>query len=254
MKKTIQQFILQSTGASSFRELEVIQSLWSGYGNILRLQLTDAACDSIVVKHISFANEQAHPRGWNTDLSHQRKLHSYHVEMAWYRQWSNRCDGHCRIPQFLGAVDADDEFLIMMEDLDASNYPRRLSAVDMGDIKLCVSWLANFHAQFLSETPECLWTIGTYWHLDTRPDEWQALSDSKLKQAASVIDKALLDCPWQTIVHGDAKLANFCFNETGDGVAAVDFQYVGGGCGMKDLAYFLGSCLNEADCKKHESE
>ena len=37
-------------------------------------------------------------------------------------------------------------------------------------------------------------------------------------------------------------------------VAAFDFQYVGGGCGMKDVVYFLGSCLTEKDCEKHETE
>jgi hypothetical protein len=55
-------------------------------------------------------------------------------------------------------------------------------------------------------------------------------------------------------VHGDAKLANFCFSEDGTKVAAVDFQYVGGGCGMKDLAYFVGSCLYEEDCERLETK
>ena len=35
-------------------------------------------------------------------------------------------------------------------------------------------------------------------------------------------------------------------------VAAVDFQYVGGGCGIKDVAYFIGSCLYEEDCERYE--
>jgi hypothetical protein len=35
---------------------------------------------------------------------------------------------------------------------------------------------------------------------------------------------------------------NFCFGPAG--VAAVDFQYVGGGVGVKDVAYFLNSCLS----------
>ena len=64
----------------------------------------------------------------------------------------------------------------------------------------------------------------------------------------------LNQCKYKTIVHGDAKLANFCFSEKGKHVAAVDFQYVGGGCGMKDVTYFLGSCLSSSECELYENE
>ena len=99
-----------------------------------------------------------------------------------------------------------------------------------------------------------LWKKGCYWHLDTRPDELEALTDLPLKQAAKQIDEALSASPFQTIVHGDAKLANFCFSRDGQKVAAVDFQYVGQGCGMKDLAYFMGSCLDEDECEQLEDD
>jgi hypothetical protein len=115
-----------------------------------------------------------------------------------------------------------------------------------------VDWLANFHAQFLGVQPEGLWEIGTYWHLGTRPDEWQVMKDSRLKRNAQAIDQALNNAQFKTIVHGDAKVANFCFANSA--VAAVDFQYVGGGVGVKDLAYFMGSCLDEEECALYEEE
>jgi len=106
----------------------------------------------------------------------------------------------------------------------------------------------------MGERPEGLWPTGTYWHLATRPDEFEALDDGPLKSAASIIDHRLTASPFQTFVHGDAKLANFCFSADGRKAAAVDFQYVGGGCGMKDVAYFISSCLDEEDSERMEAE
>jgi aminoglycoside phosphotransferase (APT) family kinase protein len=114
--------------------------------------------------------------------------------------------------------------------------------------------LAAFHAEYLGVPSEGLWESGTYWHLETRPDELDQLDDLSLKNAARAMDAALKQGQFQTLVHGDAKLANFCFGSDGADVAAVDFQYVGGGCGMKDLAYFVGSCFRDEEAEKRESE
>tara|TARA_B110000438_G_scaffold162751_1_gene155864 strand:+ start:238 stop:804 length:567 start_codon:yes stop_codon:yes gene_type:complete len=114
--------------------------------------------------------------------------------------------------------------------------------------------LAAFHAEHFGVASEGLWESGTYWHLETRPDELEKLDDLPLKKAASAIDARLKASAFQTLVHGDAKLANFCFSSDGSQVAAVDFQYVGGGCGMKDLAYFVGSCFRDEEAERRESE
>ncbi len=246
--------ILQATQASGLEVSEVIQELWSGYGEILRLHLKGGDRDTVVVKHVTMPLQKSHPRGWNSNISHQRKVYSYQVETEWYKRWSQKCDAHCRIPQFIEFAREGDEVLVVLEDLDAVGYPSRLSSVGPKQIEICLAWLAEFHATFLGVKPDGLWETGTYWHLATRPEELEALDDPAMKSAAPEIDRRLSTATHQTLVHGDAKLANFCFSPDGEQVAALDFQYVGGGCGMKDVAYFIGSCLDETSCEAREAE
>jgi len=252
MRNDFQEIIRQATGADSIKLMEGIQELWSGYGAILRYRLHGSPRKSVVVKHVRSPEQAGHPRGWNTDLSHQRKLRSYRVESAWYRDWSVRCDTACRVPECLGVTTLDDETLMVFEDLDAAGFAQRRTEVTLQELRACLAWLANFHATFLGAEPRGLWPQGTYWHLATRPDELAALDDAALKQAAPELDRLLRECRYRTLVHGDAKLANFCFSADGRQVAAVDFQYVGGGCGMQDLAYFIGSCLDDEACRDQE--
>ena len=235
-------------------ELEVIQSLWSGYGTISRWQLVGAEVNSVIVKHIALPEKSNHPRGWNTAISHQRKVTSYEVEMAWYKNLAATSNSNCRIPRCYFSETEGEHQIMVLEDLDAAGFELRRSNLTVEETKLCLVWLANFHATFMHKNSAGLWKEGTYWHLETRPDEWEAMQEGWLKSNAKKLDEKLKNCQFQTIVHGDAKVANFCFSNDMKSVAAVDFQYVGGGCGMKDLVYFLGSCLTELECEKHEDE
>lgn len=254
MDSHVRDIILKATGADDLFEGGSIQSLWSGYGSIDRYGLIGSDLDTVVVKHVRLPDQDNHPQGWNTDRSHQRKLHSYQVETAWYEQWADHCGDQCRIPHCLALEHHEDEVLMVLEDLDSSGFPARKGSVTEAGLISCLDWLAHFHATFMGEKPEGLWDIGTYWHLDTRPDELEVMDEGELKQAAQLLDQKLTDAPFQTFVHGDAKLANFCFSRDGVQVAAVDFQYVGGGCGMKDVAYFIGSCLDEDECERREKD
>ena len=244
---------------------EQVQSLWSGYGTIARFDLGkhhvrghhgEELCNSqsVIVKMVvpHFAGP-SHPRGWKTSLSHQRKLKSYQVEGHWYEFWANQCPSICRVPTCYGIHRDNDEVWILLEDLDAVGYPKRSQAATALQIDRCLHWLAHFHAHYLqTPKPQNLWPIGTYWHLDTRPDEWNALKDQNLKHYAEKFDAILNATPFRTLVHGDAKIANFCFSDNDQRVAAVDFQYIGSGCGMKDVAYFIGSALPADDCQLFE--
>jgi len=232
------QFVAQATGAESARRGERIQSLWSGYGEIVRVRLSGARDEraTVIVKSVK---PPAAARGKPKDASHARKSRSYDVEMAWYRTFAARCDDACRVPAFLGGRAAGGEWLFVLEDLDDAGFPERRRRANGAELDVCLAWLAAFHARFLGVVPEGLWKTGTYWHLATRPDELAATGDAQLRAAAPILDRQLRAATFQTFVHGDAKLANFCFAPGGRAVAAVDFQYVGGGCGMKDVAYLL---------------
>mgnify|MGYP001112080085 CR=1 FL=1 len=252
--------IRHTLGASGVEVVENLQELWSGYGHILRVRLHGPRAEpasTAVAKYVRIPEQAAHPRGWNSSRAHDRKLRSYQVESAWYRTWASRCDDHCRVAELLLHEEHADEVLMLLEDLDGAGFPIRLESVGPQELRACLDWLAHFHATFMGARPEGLWETGTYWHLATRPDELEALDDLRLRAAAPQLDAMLDAARYQTLVHGDAKLANFCFSQHKGGsprVAAVDFQYVGGGCGMKDVAYFLGSCLDEAACEAHEAD
>lgn len=241
--KVLQRISL-AIGASHISHIELIQPLWGDYGYLFRAYVCGLPFPSVIVKYIHLPQPSSHPRGWNTLLSHQRKLHSYLVEVNWYQHYANQHTQPLNpLPKCLYVEQHSDETLLVLQDLHTIGFTQVKTTATPSQIKACLSWLAHFHAQYMQVAPEGLWPVGTYWHLDTRPDEFAALTDGPLKSAAKLIDQTLTQCPFQTLVHGDAKLANFCFSAD-DRVAAVDFQYVGQGCGMKDVIMLLSSTLN----------
>ena len=254
--------LLSLCKADKAERVERVQSLWSGYGEIVRYKLTNGIAKHVIVKHVNPPTKNgSHPRGWDTDISQMRKLRSYEVEREWYSSWSRLCDDkRSRVAHCYGMAASGDEVEIALEDLDDAGFSRRCSTLSAEEALLCLRWLAHFHAEFMVDRapkkrekegwPKGLWEVGCYWHLATRPDELENMNDCDLKTYASEIDDILNSCRFQTIVHGDAKVANFCFSPSLDDVAAVDFQYVGGGCGMRDVTYFLGSCLTEEECEE----
>ncbi|WP_371373215.1 phosphotransferase [Thalassotalea aquiviva] len=243
--------------------IEPMQSLWAGKGELVRLTLqlnndisfTPKTC-SVVVKKIDFQAGSEHPYGWHSTFSEQRKRKSYQVEFNWYRQFGEKLNARntgaiamsaMYFPKLVYSESSEQGMILALEDL-APNFPQRFTLgkddrPSHRQIKSCIRWLTLLHAKTLSFPVSGLWAVGGYWHLETRPDEWQAITDLTLKRAAKAIDERLRLSPYQCIIHGDAKLANFCFSECNEHAAAVDFQYVGQGPGVKDLMLLLSSVM-----------
>lgn len=100
---------------------------------------------------------------------------------------------------------------------------------------------------------EGLWLNGGYTYLATRRNEydslvndtsseWSALLCQPIPPLSMTITELaacfLTPCgrPVETYLHGDVKSENMCSTERGDKVALFDFQYVGLGLGVCDLA------------------
>jgi hypothetical protein len=223
-----------------------LQRLWSDYGEIARYYSPRLA-KTMIVKHVAPPAEVHHPRGWHSDIGHQRKVQSYHKEVAFYQSFAAICDEYCYVPQFIALIqnrEHGEQQTLVMEDLDSIGFTQVYQSVSELQIQPVLSWLAHFHARFLAVETAALWPIGSYWHLATRQAEYNIMPTGVLKKNAKIIADRLEGAHFRTLIHGDAKLANFCFS-TNDDVAAVDFQYVGRGVGFKDVMYFLGSCLSD---------
>ena len=205
-------WICEVMQARHARRLGRIQQLWGGYGELVRVALDGSFAQTVVVKVV------APPTAETDTVSDARKRRSYEVEEQFYRHYAPRCDARCRVARMFASRHIGDARWFALEDLGDGAAP----------LAACLVWLAAFHARFLGDPGDGLWPEGTYWHLATRLDE---LSIDSAR--ARSLDQALADARFQTIVHGDAKEENFL------AAGAVDFQYAGRGCGMKDVAYLL---------------
>jgi hypothetical protein len=147
---------------------------------------------------------------------------------------------------------------------------------------------AQAHATGRPDAARLLAERGTYWYLATRREELAAIPArgewGGLAAAAPALDAALSGAAPRrgfSIVHGDFKSENILFGaaasagagdckSTGGGesagsdssvsaaaggwaAAAYDFQYVGRGCVMADVAYLLATSVDANVLRTHEA-
>ena len=211
-----------------------IARLWSGMGNIYEVNAYQCNGCCMIVKYIQ-------PRLENDmDLADKRKLDSYQVEAAFYDRYAADFIKHhgIQVPRPLKVEQIGTSIVICMTRLENANMDNFADGV--------IRWLANFHAVTWKKNFPDLQPIGSYWYLDTRPDEHKKMPshgwEGRLKRAARPIDEYLKRDSLQCLIHGDAKDANVM---AADGqIAMCDFQYCGKGSPLKDVAYFLVSSVN----------
>jgi Ser/Thr protein kinase RdoA (MazF antagonist) len=232
-----------------------IQSLWAGYGEALEVFAVDGAGAPrrLVAKLVSA------PAGAPGDVGHARKVRSYEVEAEFYASVAPalRAAG-VALPEPLAVDRAGGAVALVLEDLRGAGFPEAHRPLDVPRLEAALSWLAALHAtHFGRPLPPGLWPEGTYYHLETRREELGAIDRewAPLRDAANEIDRRLCaGAPrFRTLLHGDAKQTNALFGERDGRVVAAffDYQYTGGGDGMRDVAYLICSSAAPAAAERH---
>ncbi|NYR11920.1 phosphotransferase [Pseudoalteromonas sp. MIP2626] len=234
-----------------FKQIKVgatLTSLWSGCGSIVACELDGQAC---VIKAVNIPEVINHPKIKQTAFAVNRKRKSYNVEYYFYNDCSQQLPNNAAAIGCLAAIQNDQRYVLAFNDFTQQGYVQALPQ----DYREVIKWLAHFHAfnltiEAVTHAAEKLWPQGNYWHLSTRPDELTKLQQSAIKQVAAKLNTTLCNSAYKTVIHGDAKLANFAINKQ-QHVLGYDFQYVGAGVGVIDVMYFMTSCFNETQLHQH---
>jgi hypothetical protein len=219
-------------------------------GSIYKVSIDDSAV--FVIKHVIM------PPSGEQSLGDQRKAHSYQVEANFYDHVAPDLSSIVELPTpfYVERGPKNKEITICMSMLHGSC----IQTSELDDVHGTLRWLAQFHAAYWGEeaVSEVLSTAklqktGSYWHLDTRPDEHSDMASAgwqgRVKRAARAIDECLKRDYMQCLIHGDPKEANIMrLGKSGNcsRIAMYDFQYCGKGTPTRDLAYFLCSSCHKA--------
>ena len=79
----------------------------------------------------------------------------------------------------------------------SDQFPRYSDSLSLAEAKAALSWLAAFHAFFWGRPkPDGLWQQGTFWHLDTRQEEFEDIGWTKLKESAHAVRRSC----WHSVI------------------------------------------------------
>ena len=220
------------------------RALRSGCSEVIKADLDNQRA---VIKYSSVPDILEHPNINQSVFAKARKAKSYRVERHFYQLYAPRLPCFTVTPELLWADACRSENILVLKDFTTQGF-HAVEGVDLEAIGHIVAWLARFHATFLwcdiELEPEHtkLWEQGGYWHLATRPDEYEKMPQGDIKRYAVDLDNRLVSQKYRTLIHGDAKQANFAIKQKT--VMGYDFQYVGKGIGLQDIMLLFTSVFN----------
>ena len=198
-----------------------------------------------------------------SNLETGQGLLAYEREMKFYQHFSAECS--LNPPKFYGGADVSGEgdYLLLMEDLAGARFVSQLDVLSSADTLACVRSLAAMHAQYW-RAPKLGDSAGLYqfsdwaeiyepvirsgWPLFQQdfdvliPDQMRPMFEPG-NAAAGAIFKYFCERRPKTLLHGDARIENFCFDADSGEARAYDWQLAAAGPGIYDLIYFFANSV-----------
>jgi aminoglycoside/choline kinase family phosphotransferase len=200
--------------------------------------------------------------------------HLYEREVSFYQHLAPSIA--TRTPRcYVAERDDTDNFLLLLEDLSPSAVIDQFVGVSIGTARAGLAALAGLHGptHANSSLHDATWLRGVSTEL--RPlyesvlpvlfDQFIERYDARLDEGPRAMVLALKDrlalfsdyvTPFPCVTHGDFRTDNLLIDAC-DGTVAlvvVDWQTVGVGSPLLDVAYFLTTSLSPEDCERYEFE
>lgn len=196
---------------------------------------------------------------------------TYEREALFFRELADSCQA--RTPEVLFCeVDADQNFLIIMEDLADYRLGDQVTGADLADTKVCIAELARLHASFWNKVDDLTWVpaIANSHHADIMLPGTQAgwpvskeifghVIPASVQEMIEPFKLALprlqehLNTAPRTLLHGDFRLENLFFG-SGEQAPLIVFDWQGPllGRGIDEVAFFLAQNTQTEVRREHE--
>lgn len=231
---------------------------------LYRLHLEGSGCPSSVVVKLPALDEAA--------VFTSTILRMYIREVRFFAELA--ADAPVRVPaSYHGEVDeASSRFVVVMEDMGSMRTVDQIAGMDVADAEHAVDELAAWHARWWGRA-DALAASGTTVSLGDPmypallpmvfAEGWEKVTGAMHVPApilavgeryAGAIEGLLRDLSEAptTMLHGDYRADNMLFDADGR-VALLDFQLIGTGRGVYDLAYFVTQSLSAETAADQEA-
>ncbi len=263
-----------SAAASEITEVEVEQlsDVTNALGNLYRCRLVardgEAVDPASVIVKLPSADALA--------FRFARWLSLHRREYVFYRDISAR--GYVRTPTlFYGDFDPrSHRFVLVLEDLGGMEAIPQVPGFDADRARHAVRAIAGLQGRFWDAADEpALAACGDFLNtresrimqtvcLLTLPAAFDRFGDLFTDETRHLAEKfglritahfAALAAGPKTVVHGDFRADNMLFGgECQDDLAVIDWQGFGLGCGMYDIAFFLGTSVTSEVRRRIEGD